>query len=395
MPATDRLFDPKLAFLAILAIAVSQYAVIVMALAGASSDFTFGGDFAAFWVAAKASLNGTMAELYDAERFKDAIQAQTPHQDLEGLTWQYPPHAGLLFSPIGALPFHVAYAAWCTVGLGFYTVAAHAAGLKDRLLIVLLASIPVLLALKTGQVALLMGGLLLLAVFHARTRPILAGVAAGLLTVKPQLGFLLPVLFIIGGHWRAFYTASGVSVALIVFSGALLGIDVWLAFIDSVLTVSGAVATGQMPLFKMVNVYAAAQLLGVPDAVAISLALAAILLAMGGLTWVARRTENPEWHYAAIACLTLIAAPYSYYYELILVVPALLFVLQRGYASGWLRFEREGIALIALLCLALPGLPVRAGVSINFLLMLLIGFVVYRRLSAELAAKSPAALHPA
>jgi alpha-1,2-mannosyltransferase len=395
MPATDRLFDPKLAFLAILAIAVSQYAVFVMALAGASPDFTFGGDFAAFWVAAKASLNGTISELYDAERFKDAIQAQSPHQDLEGLTWQYPPHAGLLFGPLGALPFHIAYAVWCVVGLVFYAAAAHAAGFKDRLLIVLLASVPVLLALKTGQVALLMGGLLLLAVFHARSRPILAGLAAGLLTVKPQLGFLLPVLFIVGGHWRAFYAATGVGVGLVFLSGAVLGLEAWTAFFDSVLAVSGAVATGEMPLFKMVNIYAAAQLMGIPDAIAVSIAFAAILLAIGATTWVVCRTEDPEWHYAAIACLTLIAAPYSYYYELILVVPALLLVLKRGYAEGWLRFEREGIALIALLCLALPGLPIRAGVSINFLLMLLIGLVVYRRLIAELAAKSPAALHPA
>lgn len=395
MPATDRLFDPKLAFLAILAIAVSQYAVFVMALAGASPDFTFGGDFAAFWVAAKASLNGTISELYDAERFKDAIQAQSPHQDLEGLTWQYPPHAGLLFGPLGALPFHIAYAVWCAVGLVFYAAAAHAAGFKDRLLIVLLASVPVLLALKTGQVALLMGGLLLLAVFHARSRPILAGLAAGLLTVKPQLGFLLSVLFIVGGHWRAFYAATGVGVGLVFLSGAVLGLEAWTAFFDSVLAVSGAVATGEMPLFKMVNIYAAAQLMGIPDAIAVSIAFAAILLAIGATTWVVRRTEDPEWHYAAIACLTLIAAPYSYYYELILVVPALLLVLKRGYAEGWLRFEREGIALIALLCLALPGLPIRAGVSINFLLMLLIGLVVYRRLIAELAAKSPAALHPA
>ena len=102
MSAIDRLFDPKLAFLATLAIAVSQYAVFVLALSGASAEFTFGGDFAAFWVAAKATLNGAMTELYQAELFKEAIQAQTPHQDLEGLTWQYPPHAGLLIAPIGS-----------------------------------------------------------------------------------------------------------------------------------------------------------------------------------------------------------------------------------------------------------------------------------------------------
>lgn len=395
MSATDRLFDPKLAFLAVIAIAVSQYAVFVLALAGASSDFKFGGDFAAFWVAAKATLNGSMAELYQAELFKEAIQAQTPHPDLEGLTWQYPPHAGLLFAPIGALPFHLAYAVWCALGLAFYIAAAQAAGIKDRLLIVLIASIPVLLALKTGQVALLMGGLLLLAVFHARSRPILAGIAAGLLTMKPQLGFLLPVLFIAGGHWRAFYAASAVSLALILGSAGWLGTDVWNAFFDSVLSVSGSVATGEMPLFKMVNIYAASQMLGVPDSVAISIAFGGVLLAVGATTWVVRRTDHPEWHYAAIAGLTLITAPYSYYYELVLIVPALLFVIRRGHDFGWLRLERESIAMAVFTCLAIPGPAVRSGVSINFLLMILICTVLYRRLSAELGTKSATALHPA
>lgn len=395
MSAADRIFDPKLAFLAVLAIAASQYAVFVMALAGASADFTFGGDFVAFWVAAKASLNGAMADLYQAELFKDAIQAQTPHDDLEGLTWQYPPHAGLFFAPIGALPFHLAYAVWCSIGLVFYIAAAQAVGLKDRLQIVLLASIPVLLALKTGQVALLMGGLLLLAVFHARSRPILAGIAAGLLTMKPQLGFLLPVLFIAGGHWRAFYAASATSIALVLVSIGLFGVDVWSAFFESVLVVSGSVATGEMPIFKMVNIYAAAQMLGVPDAIAFSFALGGVLLAIGATAWVVRRTDNPEWHYAAIAGLTLIAAPYSYYYEFILIVPALLFVLKRGHAFGWLRLERESVALAVLIGLAIPGPAIRSGVSINFLLMLLICMVLYRRLRAELGAKIPATLHPA
>ena len=395
MSATDRLFDPKLAFMAILAIAVSQYAVFVLALSGASSDFTFGGDFAAFWVAAKATLNGTMAELYQAELFKEAIQTQTPHQDLDGLTWQYPPHAGLLFAPIGALPFHLAYAVWCALGLAFYSFAAQAAGLKDRMLIAVLASIPVLLALKTGQVALLMGGLLLLAVFQARSRPIVAGIAAALLTMKPQLGFLLPVVFIAGGNWRAFWVASLASILLVLGSVGLFGAEVWGAFFESVLAVSGSVTTGEMPLFKMVNVYAATQMLGLPDTVALSFAFGGVLLAIGATTWVVRRTENPEWHYAAIAGLTLIAAPYSYYYELVLIVPALLFVLKRGNAFGWLRFEREAMAAAVLICIAIPGPAIRSGVSINFLLMLLICVILCRRMTAELGAKSPASLHPA
>lgn len=395
MPALDRLFDPKLAFMAVLAIAVSQYAVFVASLFGLSADYTFGGDFAAFWSAAKETLDGGLARLYASNGLERAIQFHSPHQDLEGLTWQYPPHAALIFSPIGLLPFSIAYAVWCAAGLAVFAYALWSVGLHDRLLVIALASIPVLLTLKTGQNALFMGALLLIAVFNARSNPIVAGIAAALLTTKPQLGLLLPVFFIAAGHWRALIYASLGSVAAIAASIGIVGVETWIRFFEAVTSVSGAVATGDMPVYKMVNVYAAAQLLGVPDMLALSLAAGGIMIATGILTWVSRASDDPKWHYAALAVLTLIAAPYSYYYELVLIVPALIFVLERGYAAGWLRFERESVSLIVLLTLVVPGLPIRSGVSINFFLMALITFVVLRRLKAELAPAPAATLQPA
>ena len=392
MSATDRLFDPKLAFLAVLAIAGTQYLVFVMALFGVSPDYVFGGDFAAFWAASKETLEGGMAGLYAPQGLEQAIQAHSPHQDLEGLTWQYPPHAGLIFSPLGLLPFPIAYAVWCSAGLLVYASALYAIGLRDRFLVVAIASILVLLALKTGQNALFMGALLLVAVYYAGSKPWLAGLAAALLTIKPQLGFLLPVLFLAGGHWRAFAHASVGSLGLIGLSVGLLGTSTWAAFIESVLAVSGSVATGEMPIYKMVNLYAAAQLLGLPDAFAWSIAGLAILSAMVAMIWVARATEDPAWHYAVLAGLTLFVAPYSYYYELALIVPAILIIVKRGHEAGWLRFEREMLAGGVLLCLALPGLPIRSGVSINFILMALIAVIIARRVTAELAPKTGARL---
>ncbi|MEL7113542.1 MAG: glycosyltransferase family 87 protein, partial [Pseudomonadota bacterium] len=254
------------------------------------------------------------------------------------------------------------------------------------------ASIPVLLALKTGQNALFMGALLIVAVFYARSKPLLAGLAAAVLTIKPQLGFLLPVLFLAGGHWRAFAYASIGSLGLFGLSMGVFGISTWMTFLDSVLAVSGSVATGEMPIFKMVNLYAAVQLAGVPDAAAMTFAGLAILMAMVAMFWVTRATEDPVWRYAALASLTLIAAPYSYYYELALIVPALLFIVKRGYEAGWLHFEREMVASALLLSLAVPGLPIRSGLSISFVLMAVVAVIIARRLRAELAPKPSASL---
>ncbi|MEO1554564.1 MAG: hypothetical protein AAFR82_11595, partial [Pseudomonadota bacterium] len=97
MSATDRIFDPKLAFMAVLAIAVSQYAVFVAALFGVSADYTFGGDFAAFWSAARETLEGGMAGLYAPEGLDRAILMESHDIVLEGLSWQYQTHSTLIF----------------------------------------------------------------------------------------------------------------------------------------------------------------------------------------------------------------------------------------------------------------------------------------------------------
>jgi alpha-1,2-mannosyltransferase len=399
MSATERIFEPRLVFMAILAIAVSQYAVFVLALFGMSSEFTFGGDFAAFWAAARETLTGEMLGLYAPGGLEQAIQSHSPHQDLEGLTWQYPPHASLLFSPIGLLPFHLAYLVWCLLGLAVYAGALFSIGLRHRLWIAALASIPVLIAVNTGQNALFTGALLLIAVYHARSRPLLAGLAAALLTIKPQLGFLLPVLFLAGGYWRAFLSASIASLVLVALSVGIAGLEAWLVFFESIRSITSSVSSGLMPVFKMVNVNAAATLLGMPSLVVMSLTGAVLIAALLAVIWAARWTNDRNLHYAVIACLTLFAAPYSFYYELVLLVPAVIFIAQRGYQFGWLRFERETIAALVLLSLTVPGLPIRSGVSVSFLLMALAVFVILRRVRVETQTMTrpaePQALAPA
>ena len=205
----------------------------------------------------------------------------------------------------------------------------------------------------------------------------------------------MPSLFIAAGYWRAAFYASLGSAAALAASVGIVGIETWGRFFEALTSVSGAVADGDMPIFKMINLYAAAQLLGLPDMLAASVAAGGLMIAAGILVWVTRATDDPKWQYAALAVLTLIATPYSYHYELVLVVPAILFVLQRGFSAGWLRFERELIALALLLTLAIPGLPIRSGISINFVLMALLAVIVLRRIKVDLAPAPAQSLQPA
>lgn len=389
MSSLERYFQPNFAFAIILALAAFQYAILAIYMFGGSPDYVLGGDFVAFWSAARETLNGNLAGLYAPDGLANAIAAHRPEAVVEGLTWQYPPHASLIFAPIGLLPFEMAFVLWSWLGIAAFALVLGTSGVRGHALIALIATIPVLIVLNTGQNALFTASLMLLAVFHAKARPVLAGIAAALLTMKPQLGILLPVLFLAGGHWRAFGAAALGSLALWGGSALLLGAATWAAFFEFLGVVSGSVSDGAMPLYKMVNVYAAARLAWVPEALAVLLAGLAYLAAIAALVWTCRKIDDPTWRYAVLASATLLTAPYSMYYELVLLVPAVWFVARRAYAAGWLALERESLAVLVLLTLLLPGPATQFGASLCFLASALVAIVIYRRVRAEFAASEP------
>lgn len=385
MSSLERYFQPNRAFTLILVLAAFQYTILALFILGASPDFVVGGDFVAFWSAARETLNGDLAALYASDGLAAAMQLHRPEASVDGLTWQYPPHASLIFAPIGLLPFEAAYALWCGLGLAAFAAVLYSVGVRGRALAALMATLPVLIVLNTGQNALFTASLMLLAVFNSRSRPILAGLAAALLTLKPQLGILLPVIFLAGGHWRAFTVAAVGSLGLWLGSALALGVETWRAFFEFLGIVSGSVTDGAMPLYKMVNVYAAARLAWVPDALALLLAGTSYVAAMIAVVWTCRKTEDPIWRYSVLASATLLTAPYSMYYELVLLVPALWFVAAQAHRSGWLNWERESLAALVLLTLFLPGPATQIGASFCFLASALAAGTVFRRMRALVA----------
>ncbi len=386
MTRLERLFKPRLAFFIVLALAISQYSVLVISFAKGTPDFILGGDFVVFWSAAREILDGNLISLYAPDGLEAAIATHRPEIDDSNLFWQYPPHASLIFCPIGYLPFTVAYALWCGLGLSVFAAILICIGLKGRLLIAVLASIPVLIALNIGQNSLFTGSLLLAAVVYAKPRPVLAGLAAGLLTIKPQLGILLPVFYISNGHWRAMLAAAAFSILLFTASLIIAGIESWAAFFDYLGTSTENVAHGVMPLYKMVNVFSAARLAWIPQGPAIALAVLMFAAGIYAIIWTSRKTSDARWHYAVLATMTLLATPYSMYYELALLVPAWAFVVLLGDRTQWLEFERESIAGLMVISLFLPGPETQIGLSLGFASCVGVAVIVLRRISGGVSA---------
>ncbi|MEM1147612.1 MAG: glycosyltransferase family 87 protein [Pseudomonadota bacterium] len=391
----DRFLQPKHALYFLIVFAFIKYTVYFGAMVSGYDEYTVGGDFNAFWTAAGAILNGDALTLYAPDGLQTVMKEDFPDRHIEGLHWQYPPHAALIFSPIGTLPFFVAYGLWFLIGLAVFAVAMGSISNRDHVWMALLATGPVSVAFGTGQTSLITTGLLLLSVFFAKKRPVIAGLAAALLTIKPQLGIFLPLVFICGGHWRAFAVAALASLALWFGSAALLGVDVWRAFFERIFAVTGWIGDGIMPHHKMLSIHSALLQAAIPQAIADSVSGICALCGVGIVVWVCRKTNDPRWRYAVVSATTVLILPYSWFYEFVILVPAIWFVVRQGYRSGWLIYERESVAFLVLFFVLVPGPEMTVGLSMSFVCAVGAAVIIARRVNYELrpAARRSAIMH--
>ena len=85
----------------------------------------------------------------------------------------------------------------------------------------------VMLVVTVGQASFFLAVLFVGGLAVLPRRPLLAGVLFGFLTVKPQLGLLLPAALLIMGEYRAFATASIAAGLLVALSLVLFGLGPW------------------------------------------------------------------------------------------------------------------------------------------------------------------------
>ncbi|WDI32849.1 glycosyltransferase family 87 protein [Hyphococcus flavus] len=339
-----------------------------------------GGDFAAFWTAAKALAAGDGASIYYAPVFHDWLARIAPPQESWGLSWQYPPTYYFAVAFLALLPYWLGYAVWTGGGLAIFAASTRSAGVTGLALLAALATPAVFQTVITGQNGFLTAGLLIGATLFVDKRPVLAGICAALLTMKPQLGLLLPVAYIAGGHWRAFITAGAGAMLLAGASVAAFGFETWDAFIDSLRTVDKHIRDGLMPLYKMPTIYATVLMAGAPLLVAQILHGIGALCAGAATFIIWWRSNDKALKSAVVCCGAFMVAPYAYYYELtIMVAPFALLALQSARSNDWRPFDQLMLLALFLIPLILPGEPQRTGFNLSVVMTLLaFGFVLRR-----------------
>ena len=226
VPPTDDIYKK-------MAVAATVFAVIFeagyLATAAAPYDglgYLIGRDFVNTWMGARSALAGGPAPWFDFDTYNAVLAAQFypefPHHN-----WSYPPHLLLITWPLAFLPYLPGYLVWCVIGMAVYLLAASDGGRRKERLYILAVAPAVWMNIFAGQNGFLTSALMIAGLAQLGRRPILSGVCFGLLTIKPQLGLLLPLMLLLTGQWRTIAAAVVTTAALVVATGLLFGFDIW------------------------------------------------------------------------------------------------------------------------------------------------------------------------
>lgn len=306
-----------------------------------------GRDFLNLWVGARSAFTGGPANWFDADTYNAAVRAMLPPGPAYSFWWSYPPHLLLFTWPFGLMPYFLAYASWSIAGLAAFTVAVRAGGINARTLPFVALAPAAAVNLQAGQngfvtAALLIGGLSALG-----RRPILAGILFGILTIKPQLGLLLPIMLVLTGRWRTIAAATATSAILMVITAALYGPPIWIEYLTKI-------GPQQLHLLQTVGfqlmptAFAGMRQIGLPVEAAWAVQAGQSAAALAATVWTFRRRRDPALSRAMLVTATFLTVPYSYAYDLTAM----------AYVAGILRQRDDNTVVDHCLILAAWALPV-------------------------------------
>lgn len=296
------------------------------------SGLVVGRDFLNFWMYGKAALSADPGRWYDLAAYQQEL-ARLLGDGYPGQNWSYPPSIMLLAAPFGLAAYMPALAVWTVLGLALLLLSLRGR-VSNHVLVATLASPAAIFCLISGQSALMVTALLVMAYAWWDERPILAGILIGLLTLKPHLGLLLPFALAASGRWRVFTAAALTALLLAGTSAVLFGTEAWLRFFtlgmasqNRVLADVHGIATPFYPTIFM-NLRGAGMTYGA------AMIVQMIFACLGAIAvgWAFRRNAHtdPRLAFALLLAATATALPYLLIYDTLPLCLAALLLLQHN-----------------------------------------------------------------
>lgn len=283
------------------------------------SGYALGRDFLNTWIGGRSAFSGGPAAWFDFATYNAVLQQITGRADYPVHFWSYPPHLLLFTWPLALLPYLPAYALWCVGGLALYLLAAFAGG-ADRRHILLLALAPaVAVNVFYGQNGFLTAALLIGGLANLDRRPILAGILFGILTIKPQIGLLLPVLLLVTGRWLVITAAVATTAALAAAASVWFGPDIWPEFFRKVMPQQHRlmIEAGELGWTMVSSTFVQARLIGLPVDAAWAMQGASSCCALATVIWTYWRPRDPVLSPALFVTATFLFSPWMTSYDMV------------------------------------------------------------------------------
>jgi arabinofuranan 3-O-arabinosyltransferase len=329
-------------------------------------------DFVNVWAAGRLALDGDPAAAYDWPLHKAAEERAVGHAFANYYGWHYPPTFLFVAAALAMLPYLIAALVWLAA-----TLAAYAATLGGILggragVFVALGFPAAVWNITAGQngflTAALIGGTLGL----LERQPALAGICLGLLSYKPHFGLLFPIVLIADWRWRTLVVAAVVAAALAALSWLAFGTTTWEAFLQATPATSRIVlGEGAAEFARLQSLFGFVRSHGGSETLAWSVQATGALALAAGLVVLWRSRAPYELKAAALAAGALIATPYLYIYDFVVLAVAVAFLLRLALQRGFALTEIVALPVTSALIFAFPYVKTQVGLAAALIVLAL------------------------
>jgi len=281
-----------------------------------ADNYLIGRDFVNYWTGPVAWASGQVLDIFTLESYRQ-IQAELFGNSLPLHNWSYPPSMLLLLLPLAFFPYLAAYIFWVAAGMSAYLWAAMRPPYTLTQGFFFALAPASLLNIGYGQNGFMTAALFLGALRTMRERPIVSGILFGLLTIKPQLGILIPFALLASRQWRVIGAACVSAALLAGLSVLLFGVQAWTLYLTETSQIQMKILNEFTPSYvMMITPFTGFRLMGLSaDMSYLAHWLFAIPAALA-VIWAWARPARDELRHALLITCTFLASPYGFNYDL-------------------------------------------------------------------------------
>lgn len=309
-------------------------------------------DFVVPYAAALLAIDGTPEQAFDIKKIHSIEKQVSNNLSMPPIPWPYPPFYQLLIMPLGNFDYITAYRLYVAITLTMLTIVAYCIAsywLTPSLVIIFPA---LAFCVAVGQNGILSASFIGAGLLLLKRRPIVAGIAFGLMAYKPHLAVAIPFCLLAGRYYRVLVATGLTALATILISILAFGTKPLIAFFLNLTSHSQIVFDHHSDLLlRMPTIMAMMLQLTDSKTFASAVQILVSVTALAGSAWVWRRSDQ-DWQKAlALTASIPLATPYFFDYDMAIFSIPFVFLAKEVWTAG---FTYQRALIITTLWLAPP-----------------------------------------